>query len=944
MDTEGTENTEETESRPVYSIPEDDVYAALGSSAEGLAPEEAADRFELHGANRLVEKRGIPMWRKFASNFVHFFAILLWVAGGLAFVAEQPELGYACFAVIIINAIFSFWQEYRAEKAIESLRNMLPRKARVLRGGDEMEIEAEELVPGDVILLEAGNNISADARLASANEMRVNNSALTGESEPQERRSAALGAGKIALADQLNLVFAGTNVAAGSGRAVVYSTGMDTEIGKIAGLTQAIKEEPSPLQREMSRVIKILAGIAVGLGLLFFFLGTFVMDMGESASFVFAIGIIVANVPEGLLPTVTLALAMGTQRMAKRHALIKKLSSVETLGSTTVICTDKTGTLTTNEMTVREAWVAGLTFKAGGVGYEPTGEFTVKGDPPGTEASQALDRLFRVAGFCNNSKLLAPDAGNDQWSILGDPTEAALLVAARKANVDYQKGLASEPRRYEFPFDSRRKRMTTIHGIRGQMEAMVKGAPLEVLSLCDRVWEPSGVREITDADRGKVRARNDSYARQALRVLAFAYREIPEQRHYEMEDVERSLVFVGLAAMMDPPRPEVDDAVNKCRTAGIRVIMITGDYGVTAESIARRIGLVKGESTKVISGVELEEMSDADLGRELDNPEVLFARVSPEHKMRITQLLKSKGNVVAMTGDGVNDAPALKAADIGIAMGIAGTDVAKDAADMILTDDNFASIVNAIEEGRAVFANIKRFITYILASNIPEIVPFLLFVVAKVPLPLTVMQILAVDLGTDLLPALALGAESPEPGLMEKPPRAMKERLLSARLLARAYGFLGPIEALASISSFFFVYLLNGWRPSLGVAAMASAGPIYVMATTACHHTIVTTQIGNGFACRTERESILKVGFTSNTLYLWGVLSEFLILFIFLYVPPFPGFFGFSPVNIWVWLFMLAWIPAPLMADEIRKACVRWWEARKKAALAGKALDLPGAA
>jgi magnesium-transporting ATPase (P-type) len=480
------------------------------------------------------------------------------------------------------------------------------------------------------------------------------------------------------------------------------------------------------------------------------------------------------------------------------------------------------------------------------------------------------------------------------------------------------------------------------------VEALVKGAPIEVLNLCTRIWEPGGVRDITAEDQRLIAEKNDEFARQALRVIGFAYRDqLPMQKHYEIEEIECDLTFVGLIGMMDPPRPEVEQALDECRTAGIKVIMITGDYGVTAESVARRIGLVRGKDARVITGVDIDEMTDEQLGDALGEPEVIFARVSPEHKMRVALVLKSRGEIVAMTGDGVNDAPALKAADIGVAMGIAGTDVAKDAAEMILTDDNFASIVNAIEEGRAVYTNIKRFVIYILASNIPEMFPFLLYVIAKVPLPLTVMQILAVDVGTDLLPALALGTEKPEPGIMNKPPRSQDERLLSMKLLARSYGFLGVIEGVFSLLAFFFVYWMAGWRPSMGVSAMtevAAFSAVYVMATTACHHTIVTTQMGNGFACRTERESIFKVGFFSNTFYLWGILSEFIILFMFLYVPPFPNFFGFEPVSIWVWVFMLACAPMPLIGDEIRKAIVRWNDRRKKRMLETDQVSLPEAA
>jgi len=920
----------------VYLSRQEEVFGLLESGPEGLSSEEAQRRLQRYGRNVLEKRGGVPLWRKFLANFVHFFAIMLWVAAVLSWIGDMPELAIACVAVIVINGIFTFWQEFKAEKAIESLQKILPKRARVVRDGQERDIDAEELVPGDLVVYEAGNSVSADARLIEVREMSVNNSALTGESEPQRRIADALDSEKAVLADLPNLVFAGTTVTAGSGRGVVYASGMDTELGKIAGYTQEIKEEPSPLQRQIGKIVKILSVIAVSLGVLFFLLGAFVMKMGRAGSFMFAIGIIVANVPEGLLPTVTLALAMGTQRMAKRHALIKKLSSVETLGCTTVICTDKTGTLTTNEMTVRELWVAGRRVSVSGVGYAPEGGFSVEGKEPDEESGKAIEMLLRIASFCNNSRLLPPE-GEGGWSILGDPTEASLLVAAAKFGFDYRREVERQPRVYELPFDSRRKRMTTIHRTTGGIEALVKGAPMEVLRLCERIWEPGGTRELTDEDRRRVAEVNDVYARQALRVIGFALREgLPEQKHYEADEVERGLTFVGLAAMMDPPRPEVEEAVKQCRTAGIRVIMITGDYGVTAESIARRIGLVRGKDVRVVMGEEIDTMSDEELGEALRQPEVIFARVSPEHKMRVALALKAQGEIVAMTGDGVNDAPALKAADIGVAMGVTGTDVAKEAAEMILTDDNFASIVHAIEEGRAVYTNIKRFVTYILASNIPEILPFLAFVILKIPLPLTVMQILGVDLGTDLVPALALGTEKPEPGIMHQPPRSQKERLLNWKVLARAYGYLGMVEGLICLAAFFLVYLLNGWSLSMGLSGLKAVTPepyeanhIYMLATTACFAMIVATQIGNGFACRAERETIFRVGFLTNRFYLLGILSELSVLMLFMYVPPFPGLFKFTPIGWQVWLFMLVCWPACLVADELRKLAVRFLERRR---------------
>ncbi len=476
----------------IFQTGEQDVFGLLETSPEGLRPDEAGHRLTRYGPNVLEKKAGVPLWRRLLAQFTHLLAILLWVAGILAIVSDSVPLGIACFAVIVINAAFSFWQEFRAEKAVESLAKILPVKARVLRDGAEEEIDAETLVPGDVMLLEAGNSISADARLVRVMEMTVDNSALTGESEPQVRRSEGLDVETAALADLPNLLFAGTSVANGSGMAVVYATGMSTEIGKIADLTQGVKEEPSPLQKELSTVSKIIAAIAVAVGLVFFFLGFFVVKLPGTDAFIFAIGLIIANVPEGLLPTVSLALAMGTQRMARRHALIKKLSSVETLGSTTVICTDKTGTLTTNEMTVRELWTAGRAVAVGGNGYEPEGELSVAGSALSDDDRAAVRELLLAAALCNNSRLLPPDAEKERWTVLGDPTEAALLVVAKKSGLDYEEELRRTPRRYELPFDSRRKMMTTIHRVDGGARAMVKGAPVEVLELCTKIWEPGG--------------------------------------------------------------------------------------------------------------------------------------------------------------------------------------------------------------------------------------------------------------------------------------------------------------------------------------------------------------------------------------------------------------------------------------------------------------------
>ena len=905
-----------------HQLTPQELFEALGSSEGGLTSQQAQERLGQYGPNEIREIKGRPLIFKFLENFYHLFAILLWVGGALAFVGEMPELGWAIFAVIFINAIFSFWQEFRAEKATEALMQMIPRNAKVIRDGQTQQISAVDLVPGDLIVLEEGDAISADARLIEEFELRTNNATLTGESEPVRKTASPHRDATLTPIEMPNLVFAGTSVAYGNGKAVVYATAMTTQFGKIAELTQGVESELSPLQKEIEKVVQLVAILAFGLGITFFILGYYVVGLTVVEGLLFAVGIIVANVPEGLLPTVSLSLAMGVQRMAGRHALIKKLSSVETLGCTTVICTDKTGTLTKNEMTVRDLWVAGQHLDVSGGGYAPKGDVTESGDELDDPQRAALGILVRAASLCNNARLIPPAEPEAAWTILGDPTEAALLVAARKAGFDYECELSKTRRVFELPFDSVRKRMTTIHmDHRFGRIGYVKGAPKEVLALCTQIEMLDGSVELEDAMCVEIMRQNDQFARDGLRVLAMAYRPIAEQEtEFSPELTERDLVFVGLMAMMDPPRDEVAAAVKECTTAGIEIIMITGDYGLTAESIARRIGIIQGESARIVTGSDLNDMSDEGLTSALAERNILFARVSPEHKMRIAMALKSMDHIVAMTGDGVNDAPALKAADIGVAMGISGTDVAKEAADMILTDDNFASIVHAIEEGRAVYDNIRRFVAYIFTSNVPELIPFILFVMFDIPLALTVMQILAIDLGTDMIPALALGTEGPEPGIMKRPPRPRNERLLNGPLLMRSMVWLGMIQSTATMTAFFWLYYRYGWRPGM---IMAASGTIYVLATTMNHGAVVTTQIGNAFAQRTNRESVFKVGLFSNKYLLWGILVELIVFSLLIYVPSLAKVFHHAPLDLIDWLFLFALVPTLFIADEIRKYFVR---------------------
>ena len=888
----------------IQSLTVEEALASLHTSAAGLTAAEAQRRLAEFGPNRLEEVAREPLLLRFAREFTHFFALVLWVAAALAFFAEafdpgqgMARLGIAIVGVILVNGVFSFWQEYRAEQAVAALRQLLPQRVVVLRDGETVELLAGGLVPGDIVLLEEGDNVPADCRLIEAFGLRVNSATLTGESLPQ-----AFDAEPHAEAPPLaarNLVLAGTSVVSGRARAVVYATGMRTEFGRIAHLTQTAGAVASPLQREITRLSRLVAVLATGLGGVFFLVGQ-ALGMPFWENLLFAIGIIVANVPEGLLPTVTLSLAMATQRMAKRNALVRHLPAVEALGSTTVILSDKTGTLTQNRMSVRRLWL-------GGRFYTPD---DLASPPPAGEARA----LFVNAALCHNLKQVA-NHGRLAWE--GDPMEMALAEMGRRV----AGALDGYARIGEIPFDTDRKRMSVVVATPGGRMLYCKGAPETVLGVCDRVLLEGRAVPLDAAMKSRVLAAENEMTGRGLRVLAFAH-GAPDAGAADggLPATERGLTLSGLVGLEDPPRPEVPAAIARCRTAGIRVIMVTGDHPHTALAIAREIGLVETAAPVVIGGDTLRRLSPAQLQLALDAPEILFARVGAEQKMHLVEALQKKGEIVAVTGDGVNDAPALKAADIGIAMGRTGTDVAREAADMVLLDDNFASIVAAIEEGRAVFDNLRKFLTYILSSNIPEIVPYLAFVLFRIPLPLTVIQILAVDLGTDMLPALALGAEKPDPEVMRRPPRARSERLLSWKLVARAYLFLGALEAAAAMTVYFLVLTAAGWQYG---ETLARNAPRYLEATTACLVAIVLTQVINVFLCRHPLKSAFSFSLLGNPLILAGIAAELGLLLFIVYTPAGNWLFGTAPVGASVWSTALGLALLMGMLEEARKAWLR---------------------
>ncbi len=890
------------------------ALASLHSRASGLDVSEAAARQVEFGPNAVERVGGPSSIRALVGEFVHLFALILWAAAGLAFVAHHlhpgegmDALGVAILGVIVLNGVFSFWQVYQAERAFASLQQLLPAQATVTRGGVVQMLPAPEVVPGDILSLAAGDRVPADCRLIEAFDVRVDTSTLTGESRSATRDAAPEAADGIL--HSRNAVLAGTTLTQGRARAVVFATGMRTEFGRLAHLTQRAAPPPSRLQADIARVSRVVAILAVCLGGTFFVIGQFV-GLPFIHNFIFGIGIIVANVPEGLLPTVTLSLAMASRRMAARQVLVRHLGAIDALGATTVVCTDKTGTLTQNRMTVARVWL-------------DRRDLTVA-DLDGARPAMAAahERFFEAAVLCEDIQQTLPEAprstgaqdSGGRW--IGDPMEVALAEFGRRmlgrdvtwARVD------------ELPFDQERRRLVTVHDTPEGRLVLAKGALEALLPRCRRVHLTAGVEPLGDQDRRAVTAQQDVMAADGLRVLAIAYGDVDAScPHDQLDD---DLVLAGLVGLLDPPRAEVPSAVRSAHEAGIRVVMVTGDHPATALAIARQIGLVAPGSGEVVTGEMLSRQSDVQLQLTLGRPDLLFARVSADQKLRIVQALQRKGAVVAVTGDGVNDAPALRAADVGVAMGLGGTDVARDAADLVLLDDNFASIIAGVEEGRSVLENVRKFLTYILTSNVPELVPYLAYVLLRVPLPLTILQILAIDLGTDIVPALGLGAEKPDPELMRRPPAGRGLRILTPDVIGRAYLLLGPLEAAAAMAAYGVVLHAGGWTWGGTLEPV-----VHRQATAACFSAIVLMQVINVFICRHPRASVCASSLLDNRLILTGVLTEVALLGAVVYTPIGQRLFETAPVGAAATLVVVPFMLAMLVAEEARKAWLRRAEA-----------------
>lgn len=899
-----------------WSLQIPEVIASFNSGPNGLTQEEAAKRLAQYGPNELVEKEKISPWKIFLEQFKSILIIILLIAIVLSAIVGDIKESIVIAIIVIMASGLGFIQEYRAERAIEALKKMAAPLASVIRDGREKEIPAKELVPGDIIFLRAGNKVPADCRLIEAVNLKIDEASLTGESIPIEKTIEPLEV-ELDVAERRNMAYMGTVVVYGRGKGIITATGMETEFGRIARLLQEVKAERTPLQINLDRLGKLIGLGAIALCLILAFIGI-MRGHGFLEMLIWGVSLAVAAVPEALPAVVVIGLAIGVRSMAKRNALIRKLSAVETLGCTTFICSDKTGTLTQDQMTVRQIYVNEAMIEISGAGYEPKGEFLLNNQNISPEDNPALQKLLQIGVLCNDASLYQD---NSKWNIRGDPTEGSLLVVAAKAKISADELRSKYPRLGEIPFTSERKRMTTIHETDEGKIAYSKGAPEIILASCSHILKNNEERPLTEKDKQNLILLTHDMATKALRVLGFAYKRLNLNKepltssspsfNFEMSDIEQDMVFVGFAGLIDPPRSEAKEAVHLCHQAGIKSVMITGDHKITAEAIARELDILK--EGLAVTGSELDKLSDTQFDSIVEKIEV-YARVSPAHKLRVVEALAKKGHVVAMTGDGINDAPALKKADIGVAMGITGTDVTKEAADMILLDDNFASIVAAVEEGRAVFSNIKKYLMYLLSSNIGEIlvmaVAILFGPLIGLPygaIPLVAIQILFVNLVTDGLPAIALAVDPPDPDIMHQKPRPRGQGI-----------FTKPVT--------FLIFIGGLWSCLVNVGIFKWAldsGRSMAEAQGLCFISLILIQFFKAYNFRSEKHSIFKIGFFANKWLNLSIVGEILLLLIIIYWPSLHEPFRTFSLSLSDWLRVIIMAGSIFPVMEISKLLIR---------------------
>ncbi len=886
-----------------YQKKEDELISELGTNVEqGLSPDEVENRLKKYGHNELKEEEKKSLLSKIIGQFSDVLVLILIAAALISIFVGEVKDAVVILAIVIVNAFLGIYQEGKAEKSLDALKKMASPNAKVIRNNRQETVPSSTLVPGDIVIIETGDIIPADVRLVESANLKIEEASLTGESVPVEKNYKAVLTEDAPLGDRSNMAYMSTIVNYGRGKAVVVGTGHDTEIGKIATLIQTYDDELTPLQKKLNQLGKLLGTITIAVVILVFVIGMF-QGRDTLEMFMTAISLAVAAIPEGLAAIVTIVLSIGMNKMVERHAIVKKLLAVETLGSTSVICSDKTGTLTQNEMTVTKVYTDDTYLDVTGGGYDPTGDFVQDGNKVTVDSIGNLETLLSAAILANDAKIEETSEG---YRVLGDPTEGALVSLAGKANITSSEINKKFPRVEELPFDSDRKMMSTFHSnfIPNRIISFTKGAPDIIIGRCTHIMINKKVQLFTDDMKKKALAANSKFAKDALRVLAYAYKDydkVPDDITSEVN--EKDMIFIGLTGMIDPPRPEVKDAIKLCKQAGINTVMITGDYKETAFAIAKELGMAETED-QAMMGAELNKISDEEL-REVVKKTKVYARVSPEHKVRIVTALKENGDITAMTGDGVNDALALKKADIGVSMGITGTDVAKNTAEMILTDDNFASIVSAVEEGRIIFSNIKKFVFFLLSCNIGEVILVFVSILLNWEVPLLPIQLLWLNLVTDSFPALALGVEKGEPDIMDQKPRDPSEPIIDRGMMIN---IVFQSIAVAAGSLLAYYWGMNRYPDSL------------MHARTITFATLITAELLRAYSSRSQKHTLLKIGIFSNKSMVLATAFAFILLLVVLYVPFLQGIFYTFPLGVLDWEIVLSFAFIPLVVGEIVKA------------------------
>lgn len=930
----------------------ENIFEEFHSGLDGLHEDQAQENLRTYGPNLIKTKQKRPAIISFLEEFFDIMVVILIVAGSIAYAFKETTDAIVIFGIVILNATVSFIQKHKAEDAIEALQKMVAPKARVLRNGQQLVLEASQVVPGDVIILTPGTVIAADARLIEAHQLECNQSILTGESDPVKKEVITLKGKNIPKIEHSNTVFMGTIISNGTGKAIVFATGEKTEFGKIAQLTSVTKQDQTPLQKELKRIGIFIAITTLVLCATLLFIGYFIQGKPFVDNLLFTISVAVAAVPEGLPTTITIALAIGVRRLAAKKAIIKKLTAVETLGCTTVILSDKTGTLTQNELTIKELYFNNLYTEVKGVGYSPKGEVQIL--KPDTEPItigrddsilidmskrksdlklleekekdiyETLKNIALVGSLCTNSSL--KQISDNEFDIIGDPLEGAVLTFIKKCGFETRTFENQYKYLAKIPFNPERKRMSVVvkHIQDGEIFVLTKGSVKTVLEKCTGILIDGKKTDLTKELRDKIEERTKQMGENALRVIAFAFREMPrkEKEIYTEAATENNLTLLGIAGMIDPPRRDVKEAIALTKEAGIRTYIVTGDSGFTATAIAKQIGLISSDNCEIITGEDLNQLSEDKLEKILRNKEkeIIFASVSPQHKVKITNVLKNMGEIVAVTGDGVNDAPALKRADIGIAMGIKGSDVSKEVATMILADDSFTSIVRAIEEGRTIYQNMKKFIFYIFSCNMGELIVIFLSIIAQIPSPLTAVLILVVNVGTDILPALALGFEESEKDTMSSPPRNKGKRIINKNFIGRI-AYIGTIISIAVLGVFVWNLYRYGWAygDTLDTTSVA-----YIKSTTMAFAMLVSIQLFNAYNARSHNNSILSVGILKNPFFTGSILASFLLLYIITELPILQKYLHIMHLSNTEWGIIILTGSSVIVIEEIRKLIVKF--------------------